>query len=110
MHILYKDYISHKKSITIDVIKNLVAGQFNMSVSDLVSSSRKRAIVRPRQMAIYLSKNYTDQPLQSIGKSFNRYHATAIHSINTIEKALKIDVPVKKQIERFRTMLDDGQF
>jgi len=87
-----------------------VASQFNMSVSELVSASRKRAIVRPRQMAIYLSKRYTDQPLQSIGRSFNRYHATAIHSISAIEKALKIDVPVKKQIDRFKIMLDDGQF
>jgi len=104
------NYKTHKKSITIDVIKNLVASQFNMSVSELVSASRKRAIVRPRQMAIYLSKRYTDQPLQSIGRSFNRYHATAIHSISAIEKALKIDVPVKKQIDRFKIMLDDGQF
>ncbi|MCK7503954.1 MAG: hypothetical protein MZV70_07545 [Desulfobacterales bacterium] len=40
-------------------------------------------------MAIYLARRFTDAPLQAIGKTFNRYHATALHSIHCIEKGLK---------------------
>ncbi|MDA8404722.1 MAG: chromosomal replication initiator protein DnaA, partial [Desulfobacteraceae bacterium] len=47
------------KNITIDVIKNLVSKEFGISVSDIVSDSRKQAIVRSRQIAIFLSRRYT---------------------------------------------------
>lgn len=87
------------KAVTVDMIKKMVCKHFNISVEDIVSKSRKRAIVRPRQVAIYLARKYTDQPLQVISKSFNRYHATAIHSISTIKKGIKVDTSLKRQIE-----------
>ena len=61
-------------------------------------------------MAIYLSRRCTDSPLQSIGKSFNRYHATAMHSINCIEKAMKEDAPTRKQVEFFIQKLESGKY
>jgi chromosomal replication initiator protein len=66
--------------------------------------------VRPRQIGIYLSRHYTDAPLQSIGKSFNRYHATVLHSINCIERGIKQDSSVKKQVGFFRKKLESGKF
>ena len=78
-----------KKQITIDAIKNLVCKEFSIAETDIVSPSRKRKYVQPRQIAIYLARKYTDQPLKKIGRSFNRYHATAIYSINAVEKAMK---------------------
>jgi chromosomal replication initiator protein len=60
-------------------------------------------------MAIYLSRRYTDAPLQSIGKAFNRYHATALHSIHSIEKAIKSDGSVRQQVEFFRQKLESGK-
>jgi chromosomal replication initiator protein len=47
------------------------------------------AIVRPRQVAMYLSRQYTDHSLQTIGKSFNRYHATTLHALKVVEKGVK---------------------
>jgi chromosomal replication initiator protein len=84
-----KNIVRQRKRITIDLIKKLVCKYYNCSIKDVVSRSRKRNFVRPRQMAIYLSRRYTDAPLQSIGKAFNRYHATALHSIHCIERGLK---------------------
>ncbi len=78
-----------KQQITVDAIKNLVCKEFSIAETDLVSPSRKRKYVQPRQIAIYLARKYTDQPLKKIGRSFNRYHATAIYSINAVEKAMK---------------------
>ena len=74
-----KNIAKQSKNITINVIKQLVCKHYSVSPKDLVSPSRKHSIVRPRQIAIYLSRRYTDSPLQVIGKSFNRYHATALH-------------------------------
>jgi len=105
-----KNIVRQKKAITIDVIKKLVCKYYNIFPEDIVSNSRKQSIVRPRQIAIYLSRMYTDSPLQTIGKSFNRYHATALHSIYTVERAVKENGPVQKQVEFFRRKLESGKF
>lgn len=105
-----KNIARQQKNITINVIKKLVCKHYNISISDIVSSSRKQSIVRPRQIAIYLSRRYTDAPLQAIGKSFNRYHATALHSIGTIERGLKENGPLEKQVEFLSQKLEAGKF
>lgn len=105
-----KNIVRQRKKITIDVIKKLVCKYYSISMDQIVSSSRKQFIVRPRQIAIYLSRMYTDAPLQAIGKSFNRYHATALHSINTVERAVKQNSPVQKQVEFLRLKLESGKF
>lgn len=100
----------NKKVITIDTIKKLVSKEYGITVSDMVSKSRRQAVVRPRQVAMYLSRKYTDQPLQAIGRSFNRYHATAIHAIGTVEKSMKQEAALKKHIEFFSKKLETGTF
>ncbi len=91
-----------RKAITIDLIKEIVCKHFSIAVSDIVSKSRKQVIARPRHIAIYLTRKMTDHTLQAIGKSFNRYHATVYRSVGTVEKGLKEDVALKKQV-RFLT-------
>jgi len=105
-----KNIVRQRKRITIGVIKKLVCKYYNVSIEDVVSKSRKQNLVRPRQMAIYLSRRYTDSPLQTIGKSFNRYHATALHSINSIERGLKQDSSIQKQVGFFCQKLENGKF
>ena len=104
-----KNIIRNRENITIDTIKKLVSKYYTISVKEIVSSSRKQAIVRARQIAIYLSRKYTDAPLQTIGKSFNRYHATAIHSIGAVERALKENGPIQKQVEFLCDKLESGK-
>ncbi|MBW2604036.1 MAG: chromosomal replication initiator protein DnaA [Deltaproteobacteria bacterium] len=105
-----KNIVRSRKNITIDAIKKLVCKYYSISVKEIVSSSRKQSIVRPRQIAIYLSRRYTDAPLQAIGKSFNRYHATALHSISSVERILKENGPIQKQVELFCQKLESGKF
>ncbi len=105
-----KNIVRQRKRITIDVIKKLVCKYYNVSQEEIMSRSRKQNFVRPRQMAIYLARRYTDAPLQTIGKSFNRYHATALHSINCIERGLKQDSSIHKQVCFFRKKLESGKF
>jgi chromosomal replication initiator protein len=105
-----KNMVRQRKKITIDLIKKLVCKYYNCSIKDMVSRSRKQRLVRPRQMAIYLSRRYTDAPLQSIGKAFNRYHATALHSIHCIERGLKENSSIQKQADFFHQKLESGRF
>jgi len=105
-----RNIIRTRKAITVDVIKKMICRHYNVSQKDLVSRSRKQAIVRPRQMAIFLSRRYTDAPLQAIGKAFNRYHATALHSINAIEKGVHKSAALRKQVDYLTQKLDSGDF
>jgi len=105
-----KTIVRSRKDITIDAIKKLVCKYYSISVNEIVSSSRKQSILRPRQIAIFLSRRYTDAPLQAIGKSYNRYHATALHSINAVEKILKENGPVQKQVELLCQKLESGKY
>jgi len=99
-----------QKKITVEAIKRLVCKEFNVTEKDIVSNSRKHSIVRPRQVAMYLARRYTDSPLQVIGKSFNRYHATALHSIGAVEKEIKNNGAFQKQLEILGKKIELGNF
>jgi chromosomal replication initiator protein len=101
-----KNIVRQRKSITINLIKKMVCKYYKVSQSDLISRSRKQSIVRPRQMAIFLSRRYTDSPLETIGKAFNRYHATALHAIKCIERGIKENSSVKRQVAFFSQKLE----
>jgi chromosomal replication initiator protein len=105
-----KNMIQKKQAITIGSIKKLVCKYYNLSPKELVSRSRKQSVVRPRQVAMYLSRRYTDHPLQAIGKSFNRYHATTLHAIGIVEKGLSQGGPIQGQIEYLTQKLESGSF
>jgi chromosomal replication initiator protein len=62
------------------------------------SKSRKKIHAYPRNLFVYLCRNFTDATLEDIGKSINRNHSTVIYSSEIIEKKAKIDNILKKQI------------
>ncbi len=105
-----KHIVKIRKSITIDAIKKLVCKQYKITERDIVSRSRKKKYARPRQIAIYLARKYTDSPLQTIGRSFNRYHATALHSIGVVERELSAHSSVKREVGYICEKLESGDF
>ncbi len=105
-----KNIVCQAQAITINAIKKLVCKYYNITLKELISRSRKQALVRPRQVAIYLARRYTDQPLQAIGKSFNRYHATALHAIGAVEKGIQQGTPIQRHVEYLSKKLESGDF
>jgi chromosomal replication initiator protein len=103
-----KNMVKEQQSITTGSITKLVCKYYNLTRKELVSRSRKRSVVRPRQVAIYLTRKYTDLSLQAIGKSFNRYHATVLHAIGAVEKGLRQGGPFQGQIEYLTQKIENG--
>jgi len=67
--------------LTIEHIKEEVASRFNIKRQEIESSSRKKEITRARHVAIYLSREMTDNSFPAIGRQFgNRDHSTIMHS------------------------------
>ncbi len=76
-------------TITIGTIQTEVADYFRISVEDLCSTSRSRALVNARQVAMYLSRELTDESLPKIGEKFGgRDHTTVMHAERKIRQLI----------------------
>ena len=83
---------ANEKTITIDQIQKKVAERYNIKVSDMSSARRARSVARPRQIAMYLSKNLTLRSLTEIGRKFGgKDHTTVMHAIKKIEQLVAED-------------------
>lgn len=71
----------------IEAIQQAVADHFGIAPELLIGKTRKQEIALARQVAMYLAKRLTQNPLKVIGLHFgNRDHTTVIHAVQTIEK------------------------
>jgi chromosomal replication initiator protein len=83
----------------IDFIQKSVCEFFKVSLEDVKGKSRKKELVVPRQVGIYMSKNFTTLSLKTIGLHFGgRDHSTVIHSIESVEDMMVTDKKFKMQI------------
>ncbi|MBO7483733.1 MAG: chromosomal replication initiator protein DnaA [Alphaproteobacteria bacterium] len=100
--VLLKDilHMTERQVKAPDIIQ-AVADFYRLTLKDLRSTRRDRAIVRPRQLAMYLTKQLTPMALPDIAKFFERDHTTVIHAVKTIEEYLKRD----KQLVREKDLL-----
>jgi chromosomal replication initiator protein len=96
------------KRVKIEDIQKLVASRYNVSRSDILSERRTAAVVRPRQIAMYLSKVLTLRSLPEIGRRFGgRDHTTVLHAVRKIEKQLDGDTSLSDEVELLKRMLQD---
>ena len=105
--IILKDLLNFSENkVTIDLIQTIVCQFFKISKNEMLSSRRSRYLVRPRQTAIYLSKQLTSKSLPEIGRCFsNRDHTTVIHSVKTIEKLKKEDNEMSINIDSLKNKI-----
>ena len=96
------------RKVMIEDIQRMVANHFSISKSDLVSQRRTRAIVRPRQIAMYLCKTMTPRSLPEIGKRFGgRDHTTVIHAVQKVEQLMGEDRTFSDDVELLKRLLND---
>jgi chromosomal replication initiator protein len=96
------------KRVKIEDIQRLVANHFNVSRADILSSRRTATVVRPRQIAMYLSKSLTLRSLPEIGRRFGgRDHTTVLHAVRKVEGLVVKDTGLAGEIELLRRMLQD---
>jgi chromosomal replication initiator protein len=95
------------RKVTIDEIIRKVADHYNLRLSDMLSPRRARAVARPRQVAMFLSKMLTSKSLPEIGRRFGgRDHTTVIHAVRKIEELKAVDNQIAEDVELLRRMLE----
>lgn len=98
---------SNEKRITLDEIQRKVSEHFNIRLSEMVGPRRHRSIARPRQIAMYLSKELTNKSYPEIGRSFGgRDHTTVMHGIKQISKLQEMDEDMREDIQLLTRALE----
>ncbi|MCY4335015.1 MAG: chromosomal replication initiator protein DnaA [Litoreibacter sp.] len=95
------------RKVTMDEIMRKTCDYYNVRMSDMMSPKRSRNIARPRQMAMWLSKQLTQRSYPEIGKRFgNRDHTTVIHAVRKIDELKAQDSQIAEDAELLRRMLE----
>lgn len=96
------------KKVKIEDIQKLVANHYNVTRADLLSSRRTATVVRPRQIAMFLSKVLTPRSLPEIGRRFGgRDHTTVLHAVRKIEGLTSTDRSLAQDIDYLKKMLTE---
>lgn len=102
-----KNMLRNQESvITIEGIKRSVCKFYNVKMQDMDSKKRMRQIAYPRQIAMYLSKELTDQSLPKIGEAFGgRDHTTVLYACNKIREDMKLSEQLRSEIEELKNII-----
>lgn len=85
------------KLVTIENIQKTVAEYYKIKMSDLLSRRRSRSVVRPRQVAMALSKELTNRSLPEIGDAFGgKDHTTVLHACSKIKELREANADIKE--------------
>ncbi|UTW55314.1 chromosomal replication initiator protein DnaA [Kordiimonas sp. SCSIO 12610] len=98
---------ANNRQVTIDEIQRKVAEYYNIRLAEMLSDRRARNIVRPRQIAMYLSKEMTKNSLPEIGRRFGgRDHTTVMHGIRKVEELMLDDHQIEEDVMRLKRLFE----
>ena len=96
-----------ERRITIEEIQRRVAEHYNIKLSEMSSERRARAVARPRQVAMFLSKQLTSRSLPEIGRKFGgRDHTTVMHAVRKIEELRLSDAAIAEDVDLLKRTLE----
>ncbi|WFF38673.1 chromosomal replication initiator protein DnaA [Moraxella nasibovis] len=103
-----KDHVEARaRAVNADNIRDLVAQYYGVSAKDLMGKKRARNIARPRQMAMALIRELTQDSFPEIGQFFGgRDHTTVMHACKAIEELRAEDIKVEKAYQALKATLE----
>ncbi len=97
---------AREAGINVERIQETVAAHFGITVAELTASSRAIRVSWPRQLAIELSRELTQEPLQAIGRAFGgRNHATILHACRRVRERVRVSHEDQAELELLRGLL-----
>jgi len=100
------DLVGRRSHITPSQVIETCAKFYNISVPEIVSASRSREMVQPRQVAMYLIRQETDASLPEIGGLLGgRDHTTVIHGVERIKERLETEDNLRRDVMSIREAL-----
>jgi chromosomal replication initiator protein len=95
-------------NVSCESIKKIVCKQFNIKITDIESAKRTRNLAFPRQIAMYLCREMTDNSLPKIGGFFGgRDHTTVLHAHDKITKEIALNNSTASIIEKLKDEINE---
>ena len=102
-----RNNLQTKSSLNIKEVVERVCEFYEISQSLVCAKSRKRTIVLPRQVIMYILREYMETPYSTIGKRLGgRDHTTVIHAVEKIKREIDVNKVFQREIEQIRRKLD----
>jgi chromosomal replication initiation ATPase DnaA len=100
---------SPARRTTVDTVKRYVSEKYRLQPGDLESRSRKRDVVRPRQIAMYAARKLTEQSFPQIARRFGpRDHSTVLHGVYVIEQLIAKNPAFAAEIDALMRSIRDS--
>jgi chromosomal replication initiator protein len=99
--------VTARSSTTIEDIKKLVSRYYKVESDILQSKSRKKAHAYPRNIYAYLCRQHTDETLENIARTINRSHSTVLYASELVQKKMKVDPAIRRQVDFLTKKLED---
>ena len=95
-----------QKGLSVDDIISAVCNRYGVKAKELMSKSRKQAVVLPRQLAMYLIHKYTDMSYSQLGRLFGkRDHSTVLYACNQMAHRISVDKQFRREVEELEAAL-----
>lgn len=91
-------FAAQERMVTLDNIQKTVADFYKISVRELTSDKRTRNLARPRQIAMFISKELTSHSLPEIGDAYKRDHTTVLHACRQVVKLRETDHQLDEEV------------
>jgi chromosomal replication initiator protein len=103
--VIKKSIKSYSEHVSDDQIIKAVAEFFNATPEDLVRRNRKKEVVEPRQIAMYLMRDILEMSYPYIGEKMGRDHTTAIHAVEKIGQEINKNSSLNQKINLIRDLI-----
>jgi chromosomal replication initiator protein len=90
--------VSTTPRLSLDEIKELVCKYYKVEPAVLSSKSRKKIYAYPRNIYVYLCRQYTDETIETIAGTINRSHPTVVYASELVERKIKTDSKMRHQV------------
>ncbi len=96
------------RTISMETIQKQVAGQFGISVADILGTKRPKNIAEPRMVAMYLCRRLTSHSLPEIGSAFGKTHATILNAVGKVPELCEKDETFRRTVQQLEHQLKRG--
>jgi chromosomal replication initiator protein len=95
-----------RRRLEVSDVVETVASYFKKRPDELAMRSRRRDVLVPRQLAMYLCRRYTDAALGNIGNALGRDHSAVANAVRVVERRILERAPLRYQVEALCARLD----
>ncbi len=95
---MLQDFQSAQVRLREEDIQRLICDNYRLQREELLGRSRRKQVVKARNLAIYLCRQYLQRSLPELGRAFRRSHSTILHALESVERERRISAAMAEEL------------